>query len=138
MDLFKKKGNATERLSPEEKEQKLQVLNEYLSDQFLERMSGVLMQQFTEKEQTLKLLMQKYLDQQAAETDNIKSTFKLEYDKLDAMKDQMSDEDFSNAKKTLKLNEENLLREVELKIQDAHKNEEAALRKELEKKHAQD
>lgn len=54
------------------------------------------------------------------------------------MKDQMSDEDFKAAKQSLRLNEENLLREVELKIQDAHKNEEAALRKELEKKHAQD
>ena len=82
--------------------------------------------------------MQKYMDQQAAEADNIKATFKIEYDKLDSMRDRMSEEDFENAKKNLRLQEENLLREVELKIQDAHKNEEASLRKELEKKHAQD
>jgi hypothetical protein len=50
----------------------------------------------------------------------------------------ISEEDYETAKKALILNEENLLREVELKIQDAHKTEEASLRKELEKKHAQD
>jgi len=36
--------------TPEQKERKLQLLNEYLSDQFLERMSGLLMKHFTEKE----------------------------------------------------------------------------------------
>lgn len=45
------------------REKKLELLNEYLSDQFLERMSGLLMKQFTEKEQLLRLLMQKYADQ---------------------------------------------------------------------------
>jgi len=50
----------------------------------------------------------------------------------------MDDADFIAAEKALKLNEQNILREVELKIQDAHKTEEAALRKELEKKHAQE
>lgn len=41
-----------------------------------------------------------------------------------------------DATKKLKLNEANLLREIELKINDAHKSEEAVLRKELEAKHA--
>ena len=69
--------------TPEQKERKLQLLNEYLSDQFLERMSGLLMKHFTEKEQKLKLLLAKYGDQQQAETDAIKKNFKIEKEKLD-------------------------------------------------------
>jgi len=63
-DLFKKReGETTARkLSDEEREKRLQVLNEYLSDQFLERSAGLMGKQFTEKEQMLKLTNQKYLD----------------------------------------------------------------------------
>jgi hypothetical protein len=52
------------------------------------------------------------------------------------MKANLTDEQHEDAKKKLKLYEENLLREAELKLGNAHKTEEAALRKELEKKHA--
>lgn len=98
-------------------------------------MSGLLMKQFTEKEQMLKLLLNKYADQQHAETEAIKANFDIEKDKLNAIKDQLSDEQSVEMRKNLQLNEENLLREVDLKIQNAKGNEEAALRKELEKKH---
>lgn len=47
----------------------------------------------------------------------------------------MSDDQYKDMLKNLRLSEENLLRDVDLKIQNAHKTEEAALRKELEKKH---
>lgn len=60
--LFLKQPNAPPEAEGA-REKKLELLNEYLSDQFLERMSGLLMKQFTEKEQLLKLLMQKYMDQ---------------------------------------------------------------------------
>lgn len=132
-NLFQTKFGAEE--TPEQKERKLQLLNEFLSDQFLERMSGLLMKQFTEKEQMLKLLLNKYADQQHAETEAIKANFDIEKDKLNAIKDQLSDEQSVEMRKNLQLNEENLLREVDLKIQNAKGNEEAALRKELEKKH---
>lgn len=62
-------------------------MNEYLSDQFLERMAGLLMKQFTEKEQLLKLLLQKYSDQEHAETNAIKTNFKIDMEKLAEMKD---------------------------------------------------
>lgn len=48
-NLFQKKLGAPAD-TPQETENKLQLLNEYLSDQFLERMAGLLMKQFTEKE----------------------------------------------------------------------------------------
>lgn len=70
-NLFQRKfGDPDE--TPEQKEQKLQLLNEFLSDQFLERMSGLLMKQFTEKEQLLKLMLHKYSDQMHAEEHAIK------------------------------------------------------------------
>lgn len=48
-------------------ERKAELLNEYMSDQFLERLSNLMMKQFTEKEQQLKLLLQKYMDEGLAE-----------------------------------------------------------------------
>lgn len=60
-------------------------------------MAGVLKQQYTEKEQQLKLMNQKYLDQEAAELNNIKEAFKLEYEKLDKMKDALTDEQHNDA-----------------------------------------
>jgi len=47
-ELFKKKPG--EKLTEADKEKKLQILNEYLSDQFLERSAGIMGKQFTEKE----------------------------------------------------------------------------------------
>jgi len=45
------------------------------------------MKQFTEKEQLLKLLLQKYSDQEHAETNAIKTNFKIDMEKLAEMKD---------------------------------------------------
>ena len=57
--MFKRtEGADTE--TPEEKKQRLDLLNEYLSDQFLERLSELLAKQFTEKEQMLKAAIEKY------------------------------------------------------------------------------
>lgn len=84
-ELFKKKPG--EKLTEADKEKKLQILNEYLSDQFLERSAGIMGKQFTEKEQMLKLLNQKYMDQQASEADAIKAQFKIDYEKLEKLKE---------------------------------------------------
>jgi len=84
----------------------------------------------------LKLLLAKYSDQTHAETSNIKKNFQIENEKLEEMKDQMRDESYNDTVKTLRLNEENILREIDLKLQNAHKMEESSMRKEIEKKHA--
>lgn len=39
----------------------MELLNEYLSDEFLENLSNLLMKQFMEKDALLKLTMHKYL-----------------------------------------------------------------------------
>jgi len=59
----------------------------------------MLMKHFTEKEQKLKLLMSKYEDQQQAETDAIKKNFKIEKDKLDQIKDQLTEEQYEEMHK---------------------------------------
>jgi len=41
-----------------------------------------MMKQFTEKEQALKLLLQKYMDEGVSEQNAIKANFKIDYDKL--------------------------------------------------------
>lgn len=82
----------------------------------------------------LKLLLQKYSDQTLAETDSIKKQFKIDKDKLEEIKNQMPEQAYTDTLKNLRLNEENILREIDLKLQNAHKTEEASLRKEVEKK----
>ena len=58
------------------------VFNEYASDALLKRLSNLLMKQFVEKEQALKLLVQKYMDARLIEKTNIKRQFKQEQDQL--------------------------------------------------------
>ena len=74
------------------------------------------MKQFMEKEQLLKLMLSKYSDQQHAETSAIKANFKVDREKLEAMKDEMPEELYKDAVKKMRLNEENLIRDVDLKI----------------------
>ena len=134
-NLFKPTcGNVSE--TEQALEKKNELLNEYLSDQFLERMSNLLMKQFTEKEQLLKLLLNKYAEQKAGEQENIKRNFAIDLEKLKSLKDHVPEETYNATIKTLKLNEENLLREIDLRLSAAHKDEEATLRKDLEAKHA--
>ena len=116
MDLFKKRDGdvSARKVSDEDREKKLQVLNEYLSDQFLERTAGIMGKQFTEKEQLLKLTNQKYMDQAAAETEAIKSQFAIDYEKLKELHENnpesMTVEAYVDTEKKLKVSEANMLR----------------------------
>ena len=80
-------GNADEMQGTNPIQQKLLLLNEFTSDDFLQRLSNLLMKQFLEKEAQLKLLLQKYMDQKLIEKNNIKQSFKDQYDKLNDIKD---------------------------------------------------
>jgi len=55
-------------------------------------------------------------------------------DSLERIKPHMSEEKFNATMKKLKLNEQNLLRQTDLIIQRLHAEEEARIRKELDKK----
>lgn len=122
--------------SPEEKQQRLDLLNEYLSDQFMERLSALLTKQFVEKEAKLKALVNKYMDDKLAETTSVKGNFRVDYEKLEELKEsgQLDEDTYSNAKKQLRLKEQNLIRSIELQIEKNQKEEDALLRAELEKK----
>jgi hypothetical protein len=69
----------------------------------------------------------------------VKSQFKIDFDKLTELKDSnpdaMTPEMYAETVQKLKVSEANMLRDVDLKIKDAQNAEQAALRKELEKKH---
>ena len=84
----------------------------------------------------LRIILQKYSEQQHDETNAIKQNFKIDKNKLEELKEAMPEQTYEDTLKQLRLAEANLLREVELKLNNAHKTEEASLRKELEKKHA--
>jgi hypothetical protein len=81
--MFKRSADADGEETKEEKQKRLDLLNEYLQDQFLERLSGLLTKQFTEKEQMIKALLSKYMEARLAETAAIKANFKIDLDKLD-------------------------------------------------------
>lgn len=86
----------------------------------------------------MKLLLQKYMDQKLLEKNNLKEQFAMQYDKLNSLRDsqQLTEEEYQEALKQLKLKEENMLREIDLEFDKAMKEEELRLREQLEKKHA--
>lgn len=67
---------------------RLVVFNEYASDAMLKRLSNLLMKQFVEREQALKLLVQKYMDARLIEKTNIKRQFKDEHDRVQDLASQ--------------------------------------------------
>ena len=92
------------------------------------------MKQLTEKESLLKLRINKYIHERLIEIDAIKLNFKINYDRLQNIKEQLNDSVHHETLKNLRLSEENLIRETELNISKAHAEEECSLRKELDKK----
>mmetsp|Transcript_7555 Transcript_7555/g.5445 ORF Transcript_7555/g.5445 Transcript_7555/m.5445 type:complete len:121 (-) Transcript_7555:1238-1600(-) len=109
-----------------------------MSDQFLERLSNLMMKQFTEKEQQLKLLLQKYMDEGLSEQNAIKANFKIDYDKLNELKPEVGEKKYEELLKKLKLDEANMIRDVQLKFEKNHKDEETILRKKMEDDHAKE
>lgn len=57
------------------KERRLELLNEFLSDQYLSALSDLLTKQFYETDALLKQTMQKYIDESLAENTSIKQHF---------------------------------------------------------------
>jgi hypothetical protein len=103
----------------------------------MERLSALLTKQFVEKEAKMKALVNKYMDDKLAETTAVKGNFKVDYDKLEELKenDQLDEAAYTSAKKQLRLKESNLIRSIELQIEKNQKEEDSLLRAELEKKH---
>lgn len=114
------------------------AFNEFSSDALLQRISNLLMKQFVEREAALKLLVQKYMDARLIEKTNIKQQFKSESDHLQEMiaSKLISPETAMEAQKELILKQENLLREVDLQFDKAHKDEEIRVRGEMDKRHS--
>lgn len=81
--------------------------------------------------------MQKYMDQRLAEVSNIQANFKIEMDALDQV-DGYDPVQVAKVKKTLEFNEKALINEVELRLKNAHKDEEAAALKVIETKHSKE
>lgn len=121
--------------SAQHKSKRMELLNEYLSDQTFERLQQLLFKQYIEKEQLLKNCLQKYSDNMLSEISAVKSNFKLDYDRLESIKDKLTEDDYKTQLKQLRLWEENQIRHIRLQTEKAHKEEESSLRKELEKKH---
>ena len=92
-----------------------------MADSDFERFGNMLAKQFMEKEQRLKLLLKKYSDQRLAETENLKACLMAEYMALDHLPDE---DQKREATHKLQVREANLLRELQLSLDKAHKEEE--------------
>lgn len=130
--LFK---NAKKNETQEQKDKRLEILNEFLSDQFLDELAALMTKHYMETDAMLKKTMHKYMEEQVEETSSIKTHFKIDFESLEELKPHMSEDKYNQAKKKLTLNEQNLLRQTNLIIQRLHAEEEARIRKELDKKH---
>lgn len=133
--LFK---SAKKNESQEEKDKRLEILNEYLSDQFLEELASLLTKQYMETDAMLKKTMLKFMEENLTETTAIKQHFQIDLQSLEELKAHMTEEKYQDTLKKLKLKEQNLLRSTDLVIQRLHANEEAMVRKEMDKKHMQE
>lgn len=88
-----------------------------------------------ETDALLKKTMHKYMEENLNEVTSIKTHYKIDYESLEELKPHMTDEKFNSTLKNLKLNEQNLLRNTDLIMQRLHAEEEAHIRKGLDKKH---
>lgn len=98
----------------------------------------MLTRQYVEKDALLKFVMRKYLQLGVIEATSIKEHFRVDVESLVEMKAQMGDDLYQQVLKQLKLDEENLLKRTDLQMQTAYAEEEARVRKELDKKHMQE
>ncbi len=96
------------------------------------------MKQFVEREAALKLLVQKYMDARLIEKTHIKANYKEENARLNSLAQQnlLTPEQLREAQCQLRLREENLLREVDIQFEKAHKEEEIRLRSDMDARHA--
>lgn len=120
------------------RDKRMEILNELTSDQFFDELSALLTRQFMETDAMLKKTMHKYMDEQLEESTAIKNHFNVDLASLEGLKSHMKDANYTEAKRKLLLNEQNLLRQTQLIIQRLHAEEEARIRKELDKKHMQE
>jgi len=88
-NLFKRNGVDYD--SHDQRAKKIEMLNEFQSDQFLERLSNLLMKQLTEKESLLKLLIHKYMQERLIEIDAIKRNYVIEHQDLELIKSKLGD-----------------------------------------------
>lgn len=65
------------------------------------------------------------MDQKLTEKQGVKTDFKIELDKLRKIKDQIGDNEYQKIVKELKLDEQNKLKDIDLTMDKAHKEEEA-------------
>ena len=72
--------------TPQQRDKRLELLNEYLSDEFLEELATMLTRQYVEKDAFLKFIMRKYLDLGVIEATSIKDHFRVDVESLMEMK----------------------------------------------------
>lgn len=84
----------------------------------------------------LKRLLNKFTDLKRMEKDSIKATFNKKFADLEKEKHNHSEEEYQNKYQEIKIAEENLLREADLKLDKLYREEESAIRSKLEKRHA--
>jgi len=72
--------------TPQQRDKRLELLNEYLSDEFLEELATMLTRQYVEKDAFLKFIMRKYLELGVIEATSIKDHFCVDVESLMEMK----------------------------------------------------
>lgn len=81
--------------------------------------------------------MQKYMDLSATEVSNIKANFNIDMEALDKV-EGFDPVQLAQVKRTLEFNEKALINEVELRLKNAHKDEEAAVMKAMQTRHSEE
>jgi len=98
----------------------------------------LLVKQFSEKEILMKVLLSKYLELKWMEKSSIKDVFNQKFKDLEDKWNEIGEEKYEKYYQDLKIWEENMFKDTDNKFDHLHAEEQACMKKILEKKHAKE
>ncbi len=122
--------------TPEQAAKLYQMFEQLWNEKEAAELANLFGRQLAEKEGKLRAICNKNIEQKLMEKQAVKDRYKSLYNDLETNKSTMSPEDYSARQKQLRVEEENDLKEMDIKETMGQKKEEFALRQELEERSA--
>ena len=122
--------------TPEESAKLYQMFEQMWNEKEAVELANMFGRQLAEKEGKLRAICTKNIEQKLMEKQAVKDRYKSLYEDLESNKTEMSPDDYAARHRQLRVEEENDLKEMDIKETMNQKKEEFALRQDLEEKSA--
>ncbi|MDR3742451.1 MAG: SMC family ATPase [Terracidiphilus sp.] len=129
-----RRTRASEPATTEQTTKLHQLFEQLWNEKEAAELANVFGRQLAEKEGKLRAIYGKNVEQKLMEKQAVKDRYRALYQDLEAQKPTMSPDDYATRQKQLRVEEENDLREADIKETMNQKKEEFALRQDLEEK----